>query len=58
VSEVLTLSDLMLRWKTSRKTVLALIHAGRLRAFKIGTRVYRVTADEVERYQQENGIPT
>lgn len=48
---VLTVSDLMRRWKCDRKTILSAIGAGRLRAFKPGARSYRVTIEEVKRYE-------
>ena len=48
---VLTVSELMARWKCTRKSVLDAIHAGRLKAFRIGERSYRVAMDEVKRYE-------
>lgn len=50
---VLTVSELCKRWKCARNTVLDLIHAGGLRAFKIGKRSYRVAIVEVERYESQ-----
>ncbi len=49
---VLTVNDVMARWKCTRKTVLEAIHDGRLEAFRIGTRVFRVRLDEVVRYER------
>lgn len=47
----LTVSDLMKRWKCSRKLILEAIHGGRLHAFRIGERSYRVSMAEVTRYE-------
>lgn len=49
---VLTVSDLMRRWKCDRKTILAAIATGKLHAFKPGARSYRVTIEEVKRYEK------
>jgi excisionase family DNA binding protein len=49
---VLTLSELCARWKCTRKVLLARIHAGNLKAFRIGERAYRVPMSEVERIEQ------
>jgi excisionase family DNA binding protein len=49
--DVLTLTELCARWKTTRKTLLAKIHAGELHAFKVGERAYRVAMREVMRYE-------
>lgn len=48
---VLTVSDLMRRWKCGQKAVLEAIHRGDLPAFKVGKRAYRVTLKEIERYE-------
>ncbi len=48
---VLTVTDLMSRWKCTRKSVLDKIHAGQLYAFRIGKRAYRVALVEVKRYE-------
>ena len=52
--QVFTVTELMARWKAARKTVLALIHEERLRAFRLGERAYRVTLAEVLRYEAEH----
>lgn len=49
---VYTVNELMARWKMSRRTVLEVIHAGKLRAFKVGRRVWRIAREEVERYER------
>jgi excisionase family DNA binding protein len=48
---VYTVSELAAHWKCSRNTVLDAIRSGRLAAFRIGERSYRVTRAEVERYE-------
>ncbi len=53
---VYTLSALMRRWKASRNTILKMIHEGRLAAFRIGLRTYRIAAAEVERHERANGM--
>jgi excisionase family DNA binding protein len=53
---VLTVSDVMRRWRCARATVLEAIHAGRLVAFRVGLRAYRVRLDEVERYERTTTI--
>lgn len=49
---VLTVTELMARWKCTRRSVLEAIHAGKLKAFRIGERSYRVTMQEVMRYER------
>ncbi len=48
---ILTVNDLMARWKCTRKSVLEAIREGRLEAFRVGKRVFRVRLQEVERYE-------
>lgn len=47
----LTLTDLCARWKCTRKVILARIHDGKLRAFRVGDRAYRVAMAEVLRFE-------
>jgi excisionase family DNA binding protein len=49
---ILTISDLVRRWRCDRHTVLHAIHSGKLRAFKLGKRTYRVKMEEVIRYEE------
>lgn len=51
---VLTITDLMKRWKCARKTILDAVKRRELAVFKVGERVYRVTLEEVLRYEREN----
>jgi excisionase family DNA binding protein len=48
---ILTVRDIAVRWKCSRRTVLEVIHAGELRAFRIGKRAYRARLVDVEAYE-------
>jgi excisionase family DNA binding protein len=48
---VFTVTDLVKRWRTSRQTVTAAIRSGRLRAFKVNEKTYRITAEELARYE-------
>jgi excisionase family DNA binding protein len=43
----------MKRWNCSRKTVLDAIKAKRLHAFKVGNSHWRISLDEVSRYEKE-----
>lgn len=52
-SAVLTVTELMARWKYSRRVILDAIRTGKLRAFRIGERSYRVSMSEVNRYELE-----
>lgn len=48
-----TITELAKRWRTSRHTITAAIRAGRLQAFKVGERVYRIRESEALRYEQQ-----
>lgn len=50
---VFTIAELVARWKTSRRSLYDAIAAGALRPFTIGRRVYRVTLEEVQRFERE-----
>jgi excisionase family DNA binding protein len=54
-TQVLTVADLERRWKCSRRTVYDLIKSGKLVAFTPGQRTYRVTLEEVQRYERAKG---
>ena|GEM_PF-6733885 len=49
---VFTVSDLCRRWKCDRHAVLKLIHADRVRAFKVGKRAFRITLHEVLKHER------
>lgn len=55
VPAVFTVAELCVRWKCNRKSVLARIAAGKLRAFRVGERAYRIPADEVLRVESGSG---
>lgn len=48
-----TISELAKRWRVCRHTITGAIKAGRLQAFKVGDRQYRVSEIEVLRYEQQ-----
>lgn len=52
MKDVYTIPDLVKRWQVSRHTIATAIREGRLRAFKVGQRVYRIRREEVLRYEQ------
>jgi excisionase family DNA binding protein len=39
------------RWECSPNTIRAMIHRGELKAFKVGGKLLRVSADEVEKWE-------
>ena len=47
----LTVQELADRWSVTRESVYALIKQGRLRAFRLGGKLYRVSFAEVERWE-------
>lgn len=51
---VITINELMERWGCARKTVLDAIKRGSLKAFKPGDRVWRITMEEVLRFERSN----
>lgn len=55
---VFTITELMKRWKCTRKSILDAIHRGELEAFKIGVRTHRVTLAEVQRFEREHVVKT
>lgn len=55
VGQALKVSDLMKRWKCSRKSLLDAINEGRLQAFKVKKSHWRISLDEVRRYEKGEG---
>ncbi|MDF2812403.1 MAG: hypothetical protein K0S56_3434 [Microvirga sp.] len=55
--EVLTPAQIGERWGVTATAVIAHMKAGRLRHFKIGSRLYRARRVEVESYEAEYGVP-
>ena len=49
---VLTVSELAVRWRCTRKSVLSKIRMGELHAFRIGARVFRISMAEVKRHEE------
>lgn len=50
--KTLTVNDLMSRWKCQRQTILRAISEGRLAAFRVGKRIFRITIEEVRRFEK------
>ena len=51
-TQTFTVDDLAERWRCTRKTVTDAIHEGKLVAFKVGKRAYRISIDEVQRFEK------
>lgn len=51
-AETLTVTELTRRWRCDGKRIYEAIHEGRLTAFRVGKRAYRVTIAEVERFER------
>lgn len=51
---VFTITELAARWRVDRHQVYVAIHSGRLQAFKVGERQYRIRAAEALRFEQQN----
>ncbi|TZG25636.1 helix-turn-helix domain-containing protein [Sphingomonas montanisoli] len=59
MGKAFTVSSLADRWCVSTDTVYAMIHAGRLNAFRFGGKLYRIRPEEVERFEcQSQDIPS
>lgn len=54
--DVFTVADLARRWRCSRRSIVDKIAGGELKAFRIGKRMYRITASEVERVEGANAF--
>ena len=46
------------RWDVSEDTIYAQIKAGRLQAFRFGGKLYRIRAEEVERFECRTDTPS
>lgn len=53
INAVLTTAELRKRWKCSRNSILALVHAGELAAFRITSNSYRFSLDEIRRFESQ-----
>ena len=53
----LTISQLCRRWQLDRKTIYKFIDANILTAWKVGSHLYRVAAEEVLRFEGRNRLP-
>ncbi len=52
--KVYTIPQLCERWQASRHTLHKAMREGRLKAFRLGERTWRVSEAEVLRYEQQN----
>lgn len=58
-AKAFTVAALADRWCVSTDTVYAMIHEGRLHAFRFGGKLYRIRPEEVERFEcQSSNIPS
>lgn len=54
-----TVATLASHWGCGTDTVYALIHSGQLRAFRLGGKLLRIRAEEVERFEcQDQATPS
>lgn len=51
--DTFTIADLCQRWHCARQTIMSAVREGRLKAFKVNKRVWRVAASEVDRFELE-----
>jgi excisionase family DNA binding protein len=52
-----TVGGLALRWSISEWTIYEMLNDGRLRGFRLGTRMWRIAAEEVARYESAASEP-
>lgn len=55
-SPIYTVAQLRKRWGCTQGAVLQAIHEGRLVAFRIGRRVWRIRLDEIERFERTTKV--
>lgn len=53
-----TVASLAEHWSVSTDTVYAMIHSGRLQAFRFGGKLYRIWPEEVERFECQTTTPS
>ena len=49
-----SVASLAEHWSVSTDTVYAMIHSGRLKAFRFGGKLYRIRPEEVVRFETES----
>ena len=54
----LTIAQLCQRWQLGRKTIYKFIDSRILPAWKVGTRLYRVSVADVLRFEERNRLPS
>lgn len=53
-----TVEALAERWSISEWTIYNMLNAGRLRGFRLGSRMWRISAEEVARYEAAPDVMT
>lgn len=53
MKEFYSIQEVAERWGVSRHTVTAAIRSGRLQAFKVNLRQYRIRGEDLERYEHQ-----
>lgn len=56
MGKAFTVASLAEHWRVSTDTVYAMIHSGRLQAFRFGGKLYRIRPEEVERFECQTQI--
>lgn len=56
-ANVYSVASLAEHWGCGTDTVYSLIHSGDLKAFKLGGKLFRIRADEVERFECQTNTP-
>lgn len=56
-ASVYSVASLAAHWGCGTDTVYSLIHSGDLKAFKLGGKLFRIRADEVERFECQTTTP-
>lgn len=58
MGKAFTVATLASHWSVSTDTVYAMIHSGRLKAFRFGGKLYRIRPEEVERFECQTDTPS
>lgn len=58
MNAIYSVASLAKHWGCGTDTVYSLIHSGDLKAFKLGGKLFRIRADEVERYECQTNTPS
>lgn len=58
MGKAFTVASLAEHWCVSTDTVYAMIHSGRLKAFRFGGKLYRIRPEEVEAFECQAATPS